>query len=322
MRVTLRKLAREAGVSPATVSLALRNDPRVARATRRRLKELASRLGYVPDNLGRALQSSRSRLVGYLLSNATVSFTSEILQGIGEAANAAGYGVLVAITDGSAACALRHLVSFGEKNVDGVLTSVLGGGVQAELLKFEDRGVPVTVCSGASFDRRVPFVTIDDRAGGTLAARHLIELGHRRLAFCFAAGPSNERYRGACEAARAAGLNRPKLCREAGELRSLLGSPRRPTGVVCYSDFAAIDVKHEVEAAGLGVPGDVSLVGFDDMWFAQLAEFSFTSVVQPKREIGSLSMELLLERVSGGKPESRWLAPDLVVRGSTAPPQV
>ncbi len=320
MRVTLRQVAKRAGVSPATASLALHGDPRVAAATAGRVRRFASELGYVPSNLGRALQSRRSHLLGYLLSSATTSFYSDIIQGIGEAAGGAGYGVLTALRTPATRESIDHVASFREKNVDGVLVSSYDAEVARRLSALEDAGVPVVVCSGESFDPRVPAVIIDDLAGGRMAAEHLLDLGHRRLAFCFARGGGHARFQGASQAARDRGVSRPICCANADDLRRRLASRRRPTGIVSNSDFEAIEIKHAVEAAGLSLPGDVSVVGFDDMWFASLPEFDFTSVSQPKADIGRLSVEMLLARIGGKKMRSRQLQPELVVRGSTSPP--
>jgi DNA-binding LacI/PurR family transcriptional regulator len=320
MRVTLRQLAQRGGVSPATASLALRDDPRVAAATGERIRRLARELGYVPSNLGRALQARRSRLLGYLLSSATASFYSEIIQGIGEAAGRAGYGVLTALRTPATEGNIDHVSSFREKNVDGVLVSSYDAETARRLSALEDAGVPVVVCSGESFDPRTPAVVIDNLAGGRLAAEHLVGLGHRRLAYCFKSHGQPRRLEGAARAARAAGIPEPEVCADAAALGALLESPERPTGIVAASDFAAVEVKHAVEAAGLSIPGDVSVVGFDDMWFAALPEFDFTTAAQPKADIGRLSVEMLLARIGGKKVKSRKLQPELVVRGSTSPP--
>jgi LacI family transcriptional regulator len=318
MSITIAEIARQAGVSPATVSLALRGK-RVAEKTRERILRLAERAGYVPSNVGRALQSSRSRIVGYLLPDVTASFYSDILQGIGEAADAAGYNVLTAVTDNSPEREEHHLNAFHEKRVDGILVSRFTKPTRRLLKALEKSGVPVIVCSNATFDPKVPSVVIDDRKGGALAARHLIELGHRKLGFCFSIPEFGGRCAGAAGAARRAGCRPPVRIGDEDGLRTCLKKRNRPTGIVACTDFAALKVKHTADALGLRIPEDLSLVGFDDLWFTDLPEFSFTTVAQPKREIGRLSMELLLRRIEGKRVKGRRLAPALVVRGSTGP---
>jgi LacI family transcriptional regulator len=319
MAVTLAQIARKAGVSPATVSLALRGDPRVAEVTREKVCRIAEKAGYVPNNVGRALRSKRSRLVGYLLPDVTASFYSEVLQGVGEEASSAGYSIITAITDLSPETEGRHLRVFREKRVDGVLVSALSKGTRGQLKALEKSGTPVVVCSGEPFDGKIPFVVIDNKKGTGLAAEHLIELGHRRIGFCYSASGLGERRAGVEEAARRHGCLAPVIMRGEKDLEKRLKMKNRPTGIVASTDFAALEVKRVADRLGLSIPEDLSVVGFDDLWFAGLPEFAFTTVAQPKREIGRLSMELLLKRIEGEKVKGRRLAPKLVVRGSTGP---
>ena len=321
MHANLRQLAEKAGVSIATASLALRNDPRIAAATRQRLHQLANEIGYVPSNLGRALQARRSRLIGYLLSDVTASFYSDVLQGVGEVAADSNYSVITALAEQSAEAELRHLRVFREKRVDGILVSNISPSSHDTLRRIHATGTPVVMCSSPTFDDSIPFVIIDNREGGAMAAAHLMDLGHRRLAYAFWRDPTEKRFAGAAAAAASRGLPPPELCPDRNALAALLRSATPPTAVIAFSDFLAIDVKHEVEAAGLCVPDDVSIVGFDDLWFAGLPEFSFTTVAQPKREIGRLAMQMLLARIEGQPVESRRIMPSLVIRGSTRPPK-
>ncbi|OGV78376.1 MAG: hypothetical protein A3K19_20130 [Lentisphaerae bacterium RIFOXYB12_FULL_65_16] len=321
MELTLKKIAAMLDVSPATVSLALKQDPRVAARTGERVRTLARELGYVPNNLGRALQSRRSGLVAYMLADIAGSFFNEILQGIGEVATEHGYGLMVGVTRGCAASEETQLRLFREKRVDGIVVS--SGGQSAtrdQLLRYEERGVPVIVCSSETFDARIPHVLTDNEAGGRLAAEHLIGLGHRRLAYF---GPSLapcRRYDGCAVAALAHGLAPVPRVASEEDLARLLASRSRPTGLVTYADTFAAKAKHVAEQAGLRIPQDLSVVGFDNMWFTSLPEFDLTTVAQPQRDIGRVAMDMLLARLRGQAAESRLLAPSLVVRGSTAAP--
>ncbi len=316
---TIRDVARKASVSIATVSMALRCDRRVAAATREKVEKAARLLHYVPSNLGRALQSSKSRLVGYIISDVTQSFFSEIVQGIGEEATARGYGLLVGITDGSREKEAQILRLFREKSIDGLLVSAWQTESIQHLRDCDRSGVPVVVCSGQSFNADIPHVVIDNIAGGRIATEHLIGLGHRRLAYAFA-DAGCLRYLGCLAAARRRKITRPALCATEKELSCLLRSAKRPTGVVAFSDVDAVRVKHAAEKAGLRFPEDLSVTGFDDIQMAALPEFSLTTVAQPQREIGRLSMEMLWRRMKGEKVRSRLLPPALVVRKSTSAP--
>ena len=316
---TIRDVARKASVSIATVSMALKGDMRVAQATREKVEKIARLLHYVPSNLGRALQSNKSRLIGYILSDVTHSFFSEIVQGIGEEATAKGYGLLVGITDGSREKEAQILRLFREKSIDGLLVSAWHPESVRHLLDCDRGGVPVVVCSGESFNARIPYVVIDNVAGGRIAAEHLIRLGHRRLSYAFA-DAGCLRYLGCLAAARRKKITRPALCATEKELSRLLRSAKRPTGVVAFSDVDAIRVKHLAEEAGLRIPRDLSVTGFDDIQMAALPEFNLTTIAQPQREIGRLSMEMLWRRMKGEKVKSRVLPPALIVRNSTAAP--
>ncbi|MBN1556913.1 MAG: LacI family DNA-binding transcriptional regulator [Lentisphaerae bacterium] len=321
MSTNLKQIAGKAGVSIAAASLALRDSPRIAPATRDRIHRLAEEMGYVPSNLGRALQARRSRLVGYLVSDVTASFYSDVLQGVGEVATDSDYSIITALADRSAEAEQRHLRVFREKRVDGILVSNISAASHDALRRIEAAGVPIVMCSSSTFDERIPFVVIDNQEGGAMAVEHLSDLGHHRLAYAFGGDSPEARFAGAAAAARRRGLPPLELCADAAALSALVRSSSPPTGVVAFSDFAAIEVKHTAEAAGLRVPEDVSVVGFDDLWFAGLKEFSLTTVAQPKREIGRYSMELLLDRIEGRPAEGRCIQPSLIVRGSTRPPR-
>jgi len=185
-------------------------------------------------------------------------------------------------------------------------------------MEFEVAGIPVVVCSGDSLGRRIPNIIINNKKGGVMAAEHLIKLGHRRLAYCFAMNDNCSRYQGCVAAAKRNGLAPPLRCETKEDLRETLMSGRRPTGIIAFSDLCAVEVKHVAESVGLKIPEGLSVVGFDDIWFASLPEFNFTTIAQPRKEIGRLSMEMLLRRINGERVRGKRLDPTLVVRESTA----
>ena len=322
MPATIKDIARHARVSTATVSLSLRDDQRILPATRKRVARVAAKLGYVPSNLGRALQSRRSSLVGFLLADVTTSFYSEILQGAGEAATTAGYGLLLCVTSGSVENAKTHLKLLREKRIDGLIVSTAFLRLSSDLLAFENAQIPVVVCSNDSFSESVPGVVVDNRLGGEMATEHLIRLGHRRIAYCFKYlwSDMTRRHQGCANAAKRSGVPIPASIATERSLLQALKSPNRPTAVVAYSDLDAIRVLRMAAQVPLRVPEDLSVVGFDDLWPASQPEYDLTTIAQPRIEIGRHSMELLLQRLRGEKAESVMLKPRLVVRGSTAAP--
>jgi DNA-binding LacI/PurR family transcriptional regulator len=321
MRVKLHDVARRAGVSSGTASMALRLDPRVAEKTRERVQNAAEALGYVPNQIGRALRSQRSYLIGYLLPTATASFYPELIAGISEVSVAGGYGLILAATEESIDSEQFHLRFLREKCVDGIIVSHYHREMTGNLLRFDADVGPVVVCDFPTFDPAIPAARVDDDLATRITTEHLIGLGHCRLAYCFCATEhSLSRFRACAAALSAHDLPAPVLCESAGDLARALRSESRPTGIVCYSDAHAVEAKHAVEELALRVPADVSIVGFDDMPYAAWPELDLTTLAQPKREIGRASAELLLARIEGRPAESRILEGELIVRGSTAPP--
>lgn len=316
MTLTIKQLAAKLNISPATVSLALNGDKRVAAKTVEKVKKISRELNYIPNNFGRGLQSSRSRLIGYLLGGITASFYDEILQGIGEACVKSQYGLLVGVTDGNKSNFDEQITLFIEKNIDGLILSLNASDETTSLLNKHK--IPFVFCSVENFFPECSYVRNDDFKGGQLAAEHLVELGH---SFCACCTKHPERLQGNLTVLRKNHCAEPVLFDNAEELEQIMPAPERPTAIIAYSDFQAIEIMHVMSKLGLAVPRDVSLVGTDDLWFADLAEFSFTTVAQSRKDIGRISVKLLLDKIVDKEPESILLPPELVVRNSTAVPK-
>ena len=316
MSVTIKELATALKISPATVSLALNGDKRVAAKTVQKIKELAKELNYIPNNFGRGLQSRRSRLIGYLLSGVTNSFYDEILQGIGEATVKAGYGLLTGIVRNKTNKQIKEQMRlFLEKNIDGLVLSVY---LPRDILSvLKKQNIPFVFCSKSPQELDDVCVKNEDFQGGKLAAEHLIKLGHRSFA---CSKKQSERLRGNLTVLREYGCEEPMLFQNPAELEAIMTKTERPTAVIAYSDLEAIEIKHNMTKLGLRVPQDISIVGTDDLWFAALPEFSFTTIAQSRKDIGATTVELLLRKIDGQKTESIFLPPKLVVRNSTAAP--
>ncbi len=314
MSVTIKELAVKLKISPATVSLALNNDKRVAADTVRKIKKLAAELNYIPNNFGRGLQSNRSHLIGYLVDGVTSSFYNELLQGIGEACSRFKYGLLTGIISKNPESLTEQVLIFLEKNVDGL---VLSRQLPKEIIALiEKRGVPFVFCSVPQGNSKYTCVKNDDFAGGKVAAEHLVKLGHR---FFACSATQQERLEGNLSVIKQAGCREVQY-KAASELAAIMSEAEHPTAIITYSDIEAIEVRHIVTGLGLRVPEDVSIVGTDDLWFAALPEFSFTTVAQAKKRIGEVSVELLLKKINHHKVENTFLPPELIVRGSTAEP--
>lgn len=329
--VTAHDVAREAGVSQATVSLVLGGNPRarIAAATRERVLRAAEELGYRPNILARGLVRGRSYALGVIVPDLGNPFFLDVVRGIERVAAEAGYATL--LCDARGAAPARHLEALRARQVDGVILDPSG----ADSLpgdSLTDLNVVVVDRPSGHF----PGVASDAEAAGRLAAEHLLGLGHAELAFV---GPASEehafrmRERGFARALRAAGaalpsarLRRAPATVAGGEaaMRALLAARgARPTGVFCANDLVALGALKACAAAGVAVPREMSVVGCDDIEMARVVTPELTTVAVPARELGARAARLLLRQLEGRTEEAkpaRLLPVRLVTRGTTAGP--
>lgn len=331
-KITLRDLADTLGVSRSTVSRALREDPQIGVATRARVRELADAWGYQPNAAARALTARRTHVVGLMLPRSSHlvfanPYFHDLLHGVSEAAEAAGYPLLLS-TD-------PH-PDFGawlrEGRVDGliVLGSSIGEEDVPELNRLMAAGFPLVAVHAPPPGLRAVSIGSNERAGVWQALAHLQQRGHRRVALL--AGPRGTRYAERRIRAYRSGLatfglvDDPALVhatddsREGGERAAaeLLAGGARFSAILADNDLVALGAVRALEAAGRVVPRDVSVVGFDDTPLAALARPALTTVRQPTRRLGALAFEALLACMRGEGASSARLATQLVVRDSTA----
>lgn len=327
-RPTMEDVAAKAGVSRALVSLVMRNSPKVSEERRAAVLAAAEELGYEPHAMARSLASRTSTVLGVMVSDLRNTFFADVVEGLDAAAEAAGFHLILNTGSRSPARekgALRNLLSFRPAGVI-LLSPVL----PASAIEQAARQCPVVLVSRTSRAQGVDTVNDDGEAGSALAVEHLVSLGHRRIAHLDggdAAGAAARR-KGFQQAMRRHGLD-PIIVRSehtdtAGEkaVRELLGEHARadlPTALVAGNDFNAVGAISALEEAGLRVPEDVSVVGYDNTSLAALRH-SLTTVDQPRTEMGRLAIEALLERVRGerAEPVRHLLHPSLVVRSTTA----
>ena len=327
--VTIRDVAREAGVSITVVSRALNDKDELSPVTRRRVLEAVERLGYVPSSAARALVSGRTRTLGVVVTDNTGPVYAEVLRGIEQVANAAGFGLLLA---NSAECqdqALRRLALLRAKGVDGVLlTPVQSDTRDIELLQAAGKPFVLLLRHFEHFD--CDFVITDNPAAGRLATGHLVARGYRRIGHI--AGPpgvaSGEgRLRGYRTALERAGLSFDPSLVERGPFTlqggyeaagRLLNRPDRPEAIFAATDLQAVGVMKAARDLGLRIPGDLALVGGDDIELAEFLTVPLTTFHQPAREIGVQGAQLLLRRLEqpDAPPARVVLEPRLVVRQS------
>lgn len=329
----LRDIALEAGCSVNTVSRALRDKQDVSPETKARVLEVAARLHYTPNLLARALVSKETRTLGLVVADCTNPYYGQMIRGVEAGATRAGFALLLATSDENPDKEQRVLTILRERRVDGLLIAPLDG--KAEYLaELAGDDPPQIYLSRPPEGFAADYVGNDNRAGATLAVRHLVELGHREIVH--AARDSSvfsavEREAGYLEALREAGLEEMPRIQVTPDIeggrraaRLLLERDRLPGAVFAYNDLVAIGLMSELAAAGYRVPQDVSVVGYDDIELAGYLQPPLTTVAQRTTEIGTRAAELLVRRIERGparRPRTIVLTPIVVVRDSTAPPK-
>jgi LacI family transcriptional regulator len=337
LTASIRDVAGRAGVSVGTVSNVLNRPQAVSPATRERVQSAIAALGFVRNESARHLRAGRSRTIGLVVLDIAPPFFTDVARGVEDVAGAAGLAVMLCNSDDLAAKEAAHLDVLTEQRVQGVLitpTAELSPHVEA----LRSRGTPVVLLDRRATGPDQCAVAVDDVLGGRLAADHLLERGHRRIAFI---GGStglpqvHERRDGVVAAVHEGTGDEDALTvlsptsltvaggREAASQIIGLPAGRRPTAAVCANDLLALGVLQEMVRHGVRVPEDFAIVGYDDIDFAAAAAVPLTSVRKPRVELGRRAAELLLDEAaggSGGHPhvhEQPVFEPTLVVRESS-----
>jgi LacI family transcriptional regulator len=345
-RVSLAEVARRSGVSVATASRVLNphNDHPVSAELRERVLRTAEEFNYSVNALARGLKMLRTQTVAILVHDIRDPYFSECTRGVADAADAAGYLTVVCNSDRDPDKELRYVQLAYEQRVAGILfagSGCAGAGYRVQLKRqvaaLEGYGAHAIALSPRR--DRLPAEVPDNVGGAHRATEHLLELGHERIAFID--GPagletSRERLAGYRDALERAGLELDESLVVRGDfsvtgggeaLGALLDSGRRPTAVLASNDAMAIGCLDELRCRGLRVPRDVSLVGFDDIPAVRWLDPPLTTVAVPMAEIGAAGMRRLLALLesNGAQPRRERLVhvhpTELVVRGSTAPPE-
>lgn len=331
MPVSIKDVARAAGVSHSTVSRALADSPLIREETKWRVQRIAAEMGYYPNVAARSLVTKRTWTLGVVVTSIADPFVSEVVRGIEETALKAGYSVLLCQSNAEVEREIAAVRGLREKRVDAVIVSASRVG-DLYLPLWEEIQVPVVLVNNEQASQRVHFVASDDAQGGRLAVEYLLSLGHSRIGYI--AGPaanksSASRLQGYREALRAAGIAPDPRWVSQGNgrfegggqgLLPLLALSPRPTAVFCYNDATAIGALHFARQAGVRVPQELSLVGFDDIAVAAYTEPPLTTVAQHKYEMGRRVAEMALELVGGRSVENVILPTTLVIRGSCSGP--
>jgi DNA-binding LacI/PurR family transcriptional regulator len=341
MPVTIKDLARVAGVSHTTVSRALHDHPAISAETISRVKELAVSMGYIPNATARGLKTRRTRALGVIVSNVDDPFWSEVMYGVDDVLHPAGYSFFVAATHRDEQREKDIVQLMVQRGVDGViLLAPQFSSEQSRLLRAY--GLPMAIVNNEGAGEYQYLIYNDDVHGIRLVTQHLLELGHRKIAFLgnkLGGRTNTERERGFCEELKTAGV----IARKEYIYQSVSGTPdggyeggqyllslsERPSAIVCYNDYLAVGVYKVLAQAGLRVPQDISVTGFDDITIARYLSPPLTTLHQFKYELGVGAAKIMLEileqdpDVSGPSlsPRKVSLKGELIVRESTAPPQ-
>jgi LacI family transcriptional regulator len=330
---SVKDVAAAAGVSLGTVSNVLNRPDRVRPVTRGRVERAMADLGFVRNEGARQLRAGSSRALAYVMLDGRNPFFTDVAQGIEDAATADELSLFICNSSGSETREHAHLELLQQQRVQGILITPLDP-ESAFLAEIVRRGTPVVIVDRTRADDRFCTVAVDDVLGGRLAVEHLVELGHSSVAFV--GGPTSigqvrDRLEGARQAWAEAGRDPDALVhlvtsgltvgegRAAGERLAGLPQRRRPTAAFCANDLLALGLLQQTIGAGGEVPGDLAIVGYDDIEFAAAAAVPLSSVRQPRQELGARGAKLVLEEATDPSHLHQQVVfrPELVARSSS-----
>lgn len=329
VQVTQQQVAEKAGVSPALVSLVMRDAPNVSDHRRRLVLEAAAELGYRPNVLARSLASRRTQTIGVVVNDLHNPFFAEVADGIQEAADEAGYRLLYGNGRHSPRGEAVAVETFLEFRVDGV---IVAGTLELSSIEDAATAVPLVVVARSEHIAWADTINTDNEAGAHLMVDHLVALGHRHIAHIDGGGGAGAAHRsiGYVDAMRRHGLAehvqiaRGDFTEESGRdgAIELFDGPRPPTAIFAANDLSAIGAFDVALSRGLRVPDDVSIAGYDDIALSAMAHLGLTTINQPSHDLGTAALHMLLERIDDQRDETLHvvLRPELVMRTSSGPP--
>ncbi|MCL6614128.1 MAG: LacI family transcriptional regulator [Firmicutes bacterium] len=332
MAATIKDVARLAGVSRSTVSRVLNAKSEVDPETATRVWQAVKELDYHPNTSARALVRQRTDTIGVMVADVTNPFYEKIIKGIEATANAAGLNLAFYNSYEDLAGRRKIILSALEgSRVDGLIVVGSHLGDKSTLLEMAARGLAISLVERNFADPSIPCVVSDNKTGARLAVEHLLGLGHRRIAFITGNlhyQTAIERLEGYKETLSSHGIPIEDELIAFGDfehksgyeaMKQLLALPQRPTAVFASNDMMAIGAMQAIGEAGLSVPGDVAVVGYDDITFASMVYPQLTTIRQPLYEMGALAAQGLIERLRNGhdtEPFKKFLPVELVIRKS------
>lgn len=330
--VTIKDIAKVAGVSHTTVSRALNGNPAISPATTDRILKLAQQMGYTPSAVAQSLLSQRTQTIGMVVTTIADPFIVRVVEGVESVAQQAGYSVFLAISHNDPQQELEVVKTFQHRRVDAIIVTAsrVGSLYSTELNQIQ---VPIVLINDQAEGEHLHSVTVDDKQGPRLALHHLLELGHRRIAYIDTLNrPKSSQRRLTCYQETLAQATLPfepgliispqvkgDFNRGQASLLPLLAG--ESTAVFCYNDVTAIGLISACHQQGIDVPGKLSVVGFDDIDAGQYTWPQLTTVHQPRLRLGKMAAEMVLDLLNKKKVKDQVLPCELVIRGSTAPYQ-
>jgi len=330
MSVSIYDIAKRAGVSPSTVSRALEDHTRIGAATRKRIQELAREMNYIPSTVAKSLAKNKTWTIGMVLATISDPFMGRVVEGVEQTALEANFNVFISTSQNDRQREIAVIETLQKRRVDGII--VIASHLFDGSPRFFDRSrVPIVSINEQNPGKNMHFVAVDDVHGTGLAVGHLIALGHHRIGYVSIPNrpQSNQhRFKGYQDALEAADIAvDPALIfsshtiedhARAGEagLEPLLAAGA--SAAFCYNDTAAIGLLAACHKRGISVPGDFSIIGFDDIDLAAYTMPQLTTIRQPRFELGRMAMGMMLALLNGKEPENQILPTELVERQTTA----
>lgn len=339
---TLSDVAATIGVAPMTVSRVINGNGYVSEETREKVLDAVKKLNYRRNGVARNLKRQRTDTVGLVIGDISNPFSTELANAVRESLSLRGYNLFICISEHSAKEDISAFESFVDHNIDGMIVATRSNAEGDERLReIADSGVPIVVVGRDFHHEAVDSISADNFKGGFEATQHLIDLGHKRIGFIGAGFEDRsklKRLQGYLSALtkhkipiderlitgrRGSSTDTPGYSTEAigyEGMKRLLSLPNRPTAVFARNDFTAVGAISAVKEAGLLIPQDIAIVGFDDTPLALHTNPALTTVRQPMKLQGQIAAEMLLRRISddsGDGTQERILDCELIIRAST-----
>jgi len=328
--MSLRDIAKHAGVSVGTASNVLNRPGLVAPETVKRVQQVMDELGYIPNGYVKQMSVGHSRTLGLVVPNVFNPFFAEVARGVEDAAAKKNYAVFICNTDESPDREERFMGVLVEQLVKGVLITPTSM-KPAHIKTLRERGISVGLLSAPGKSSSECSVTVNDVFGAEIAIEHLVEFGHKHIAWI--CGPDSipqviDRTKGVAIAAKhhkiqVDTVRSPSMKFDGGvqAAEEILAMNPRPTGIFCANDLLALGVMRTLLAAGVKIPEDISLIGYDDIEFALTAPVPLSSIIQPAYQLGYTATQLLLSECDSIETHAHQdvrFQPELIARASTA----